>query len=455
MLIKNAQIENCILDVRFDEHILAMGADLIAEDEAIVDADGCALLPGLHDHHIHLNATAMMSGSIDCSVLAAGDTDGLQGLFSQAEDDAWLRVVGYHESIAGDLDRYSLDKYSPVVPTRVQHSSGKLWILNTAALRQLQVGKAEHSGIERDGRGEPTGRLWRMDSWLKVQLAQQLPNLSALSHSLAAYGVTGVTDASYSNNKQAVDLLLAAQQRGSLQQRLYVMGDDTLFKGPLKIMLDEDNLPDIDVLVKRIQKARQFGRIAAFHCVSHVELLFALAALQQAGFSPGDRIEHGAVIRAEVLPLLKQSGVTVVTQPGFIWARGARFAQQADSADRAYIYPYASLRSAGIPVVASSDSPYGPLNPWLVMATAVTRRRADGGKLNANECVEPEVVLAGYLSSPEDPGGPAKTLHEGLAADLCLLDRSLSAALQDLSQVNVQATWIAGELVYNSSSSIS
>ncbi len=294
-----------------------------------------------------------------------------------------------------------------------------------------------------------------MDSWLRAQLAQQLPNLSALSQSLAAYGVTGVTDASYSNNQQAVNLLLAAQQRGSLQQRLYVLGDDTLSNGPLKIMLDEDDLPDIDVLVKRIQKARQVGRSAAFHCVSHVELLFALAALQQAGFSPADRIEHGGVIRTEILPLLKQSGATVVTQPGFVWARGARFAQQADPADRAYIYPYASLVSAGIPVVASSDAPYGPLNPWLAMATAVTRRCADGSVLNVDERIEPEVVLAGYLASSENPGGPPNTLHQGCPADLCLLDRPLSAALRDLSQVNVQATWIAGRLVYRSSSRIS
>ena len=33
----------------------------------------------------------------------------------------WLRGTGYHESVAGELDRHALDRWVPARPVRVQH----------------------------------------------------------------------------------------------------------------------------------------------------------------------------------------------------------------------------------------------------------------------------------------------------------------------------------------------
>ena len=279
--------------------------------------------------------------------------------------------------------------------------------------------------------------------------------MSSLSHTLSAFGITGVTDTSYTNNQVALQALTTAHRSGGLSQRVYVMGDDSLPSGPLKIMLDEDDLPLIETLVERIVAARLLGRSVAFHCVSHVELVFALAALKQAGYDPADRIEHGGVIRPDMLSQLQDSGATVVTQPGFVWARGARYQRDAEAADQPYIYPFASLLAAGIPVVASSDAPYGPLNPWLCMAAAVSRRCADGSVLNAAEAVSPAAVLSGYLSSAQMPGGPPREIVPGSPADLVLLDRSITRAYGDLAAVKARATLIGGQLVYDSSASTS
>jgi predicted amidohydrolase YtcJ len=455
MLIKNAEVAGRLSDVRVADLVVQMGADLVPGDEPVLDAKGCALLPGLHDHHIHLFATAMAAASVDCSDLQRGDEAGLANLISQAPVSGWRRIVGYHESMAGDLDRHGLDLLSPQVPTRLQHASGKLWVLNTQALQLLQIDESSHTGIERDTAGVPTGRIWRSDAWLRARLGAQAPDLGPLSNTLAAFGITGVTDTSYTNNQVAVQVLTAAQQSGRLVQRLCIMGDDSLSAGPLKVMLDEDDLPSIDLLVERIVAARQRGRSVAFHCVSHVELVFALAALQQAGYSPSDRIEHGGVVRPDVLSQLRASGATVVTQPGFVWARGARYQRDAEAADQPHVYPFASLLAAGIPAVSSSDAPYGPLNPWLCMATAVSRRCADGSVLNPNEAVSPAVALSGYLSSAHAPGGPVREVAPGLSADLVLIDRSISQAYADLASVKVRATLIDGQLVYDSSASTS
>ena len=90
--------------------------------------------------------------------------------------------MGYHDSVAGPLDRDVLDAVAPAVPLRVQHRSGVLWILNSAGL--ARVGLAGH----------PDGRLRSADSWSDA-LSRSETNLADLSARLSRYGVTGITDA--------------------------------------------------------------------------------------------------------------------------------------------------------------------------------------------------------------------------------------------------------------------
>jgi len=395
--------------------------------------------------------------SLDCSQLGTNNPEGLAALLRSDAPGDWLRCVGYHESTAGDLDRHGLDRLCASRPVRVQHSSGKLWILNSAAIVRLGLTReTRESGVELDAAGQPNGRLWRMDDWLRRHLPDAAPpNLSALSQRLSAYGITGVTDASYTNDQAAAQYLQHAHERGELCQRVAIMGDESLARGALKIMLDEDDLPELDALVARIKAAHARGRPVAFHCVSHVELLVALSALVEAGPQPSDRIEHAGVVRPEMLQPLAASGATVVTQPGFVSHRGDRFRQASDRDDRDHLYPYASLLAAGVPVAASSDAPYGPVNPWQIMATAVTRRTASGAQLGAGETVSAGEALRGYLSSAQNPGGAARGLEPGCAADLCVINVSLADALQDLVAVQVTHTVIGGKLVYDSSESTS
>ncbi len=82
----------------------------------------------------------------------------------------WIRAVGYHQSVAGDLDRDVLDRMIPDRPVRVQHRSGILWVCNSAALAALDAEHETAPGVERDAAGRLTGRLWRMDRWLGHQL---------------------------------------------------------------------------------------------------------------------------------------------------------------------------------------------------------------------------------------------------------------------------------------------
>ena len=83
----------------------------------------------------------------------------LSHLLANYSGEGWLRGVNYHESIAGDLDRWQLDMLVNDRPARIQHRSGKLWVLNSLAVEKLDL--AAHKdlpGIELNATGVPTGQ---------------------------------------------------------------------------------------------------------------------------------------------------------------------------------------------------------------------------------------------------------------------------------------------------------
>jgi len=182
-------------------------------DEEVIDADGCALLPGLHDHHIHLRALAAAQASAQVGPEQVRDAAGLAARLREHDATlpagAWLRCVGYHESVAGPLDRWALDRLlrRPDRPVRVQHRTGALWMVNSAALARLGLGPGlghehEHghghghglegeSGVERDAEGRATGRLWRMDRWLADRVPARPADLATGLASVSAQAEIG------------------------------------------------------------------------------------------------------------------------------------------------------------------------------------------------------------------------------------------------------------------------
>ena len=65
--------------------------------------------------------------------------------------------------------------------------------------------------------------------------------------------------------------------------------------------------------------------------------------------------------------------------------------------------------------------------------------------LGAAERVDPRAVLAGYLSTGDDPAGPPRRVRPGEMADLCLLSVPLDEALRRPSAQFVALTWCGGE----------
>jgi predicted amidohydrolase YtcJ len=245
-------------------------------------------------------------------------------------------------------------------------------------------------------------------------------------------------DASASTDAEAASVLARARRAGDLPQRLGLMShhalaapdDGAFFVGPLKILLDDHDLPPLDDLLEAIADARSQDRRVAVHCVTAAELALTLAAFETAGALAGDRIEHGGMIPVEAVPAIVQLGLTVVTQPGFVFERGDRYLDEIDPGEHGDLYRCASLLAAGAPVASSSDAPYSALDPWAAMRAAAQRRTRTGRAIGLDERVSPARALGLYAGGFAAPGGPPRKVAPGHPADLCLLGAPLKAALR-------------------------
>jgi predicted amidohydrolase YtcJ len=439
----------------------------LSSDALEIDANGGVLLPGLHDHHLHLFATATARQSIPCGPPLVTDETALRAQLQQyyRQGEGWMRGVGFHDSVCPRLDRHWLDAVCPERPLRIQHRSGMLWVLNSCALRELKLDEGESlpAGVDCDGGGEPTGRFYDLDRWLGERLPRSWPSLHELSIGLARFGITHVTDAGVNNGCAAWSALCTASARGELRQRLLVMGDESLRQvadqgsariavGPEKLYLREAELPDYDAFVRRIAAAHSNQRAVAVHCVTLVEIHFALAALTEAGAMAGDRIEHASVADDAALERLAALGVSVVTQPHFIAERGDHYLREVDISDVPLLYRGAAFLRAGVRLAAGSDAPYGDTDPWAAMRAAVTRRSPDGIEMGGDERLTAMQAVALYGGEPHRPGGALRELAVGQPADLCLLDLPWEQLLDDLDARHVALTLCGGEIAYRRAS---
>lgn len=444
-----------------------LGTNLAAEGDDVINGRGGTLMPGLCDHHLHLHAMAAAASSVSCGPPKVRTAVELAQALGAAggRQQGWIRGTGYFESVAGDLDAVALDRLHDAGPVRIQHRSGALWMLNTAAVAAVGLDAGAHPGIERDASGRATGRLWRADAWLRSRLpAADPPSLAGVGETLSRFGITSVTDATPELSASSAAVIAADMAAGRLPQRVQLLGSPvaaptsgagafpprrTPTPGPYKIVIADSQLPALDDLAALIARAHAADRPVAVHCVSRVALLLLLAALDASGVMPGDRLEHAAVVPAETIVSLRRRGLRVVTQPGFIAQRGDDYRRLMEPEDLPDLYRFRTLLAGGVRVGLSSDAPYGPLDPWAVMQASVDRLPLGGGRpLGPHERVTASEALTGYLSGPADPGSAPRQIRLGSAADLVLLHCSEQELLAGPDAAMVRMTIIAGEPVF-------
>ncbi len=430
MLIRQATLlDGTTADIRVDDRIAEVGDLQPGRGEQVLDATGTTVIPGLHDHHVHLRSAAAALTSARVGPTQVRGRDDLARALAEAPvgSDGWIRAVGYHEAVAGPLDRDVLDELSPPMPVRVQHRSGVLWTLNSAGL--ARVGLADH----------PDGRLRSADRSWSDTLQRNETGLAEISRELSRHGVTGVTDATPDIDVNDIVKLVQAHRHGELAQRVHCLA-------PGKRILHDGDL-DLGELTAWITERHAADAPVAVHCVTAAQLVVTLSALREAGTHPQDRIEHAAVVPDDAVTQINDLGVTVVTQPNFVGERGDQYLSDVPATEHHELWRLASLLTAGVKVALSTDMPFGEGDPWATMRAAVNRTTAAGVVLGPDERVAALEALTMFFGSAGAPTDP-RTIRGGEPGDLVLLSAAPEDVVDELDSELVATTVIAGKVVF-------
>ena len=469
----------------------------------VVDCGGNTLLPGFNDAHLHLPGLAASLLDLDCSPAAAPSLAALLELVRREAQrqppGAWVRGRGYdHLALEGQRHphRQELDAAAPRHPVRLEHRSGHAAALNTRALALAGIHREtpDPAGgiIERDpADGEPTGVLLDCGELLRQRLGPQrsaaelADGLRRAGRRLASYGITSVQDAGAGNGPERWRLFAQMQPAGALPQRITMMagaarlpewaaaglewggGDDWRRLGHAKIMLTLTAgalAPPPAELREIVAAAHRQGFPVAVHCIEQEALAATVEALAAAlpipaGFRPArppDRIEHCAESPPPLMEAVRRSGAMVVTQPGFLYHRGAVYRAETPPELRPHLYPAGALRRRGVAVAFSSDAPVIDPNPWPGVYSAATGLAGDGASIGGDDGRNQAVGLAAALRGFTLDGAAAEgraaikgRIAPGQLADLTLLDANLDAlAPEQLPDVKPRMTIIGGEIIW-------
>jgi predicted amidohydrolase YtcJ len=276
--------------------------------------------------------------------------------------------------------------------------------------------------------------LHSADEWASA-LPRRVTALTEITTRLVGYGVTGITDATPDLTADDVAMLSVAHRRGEIPQRLH-------FLAPGKRILHDDRL-DVDELTAWVADHHTDHIPVALHCVTHAQLVVALAALKAAGGLQGDRIEHAAVVSDDMVADLVDSGVTVVTQPNFVVERGEHYLRDVPAEEHRHLWRVASLLRAGVPMAASTDAPFGGMDPWAAMRAAVHRSTEQGVVIGPDERITPAQALRMFHGHSDRPSVP-RTVDVGQPGDLMILEPGVDP--QTLASDMVSTTVVGGRV---------
>ncbi len=217
--------------------IVAVGDDaavapLKSARTQVIDLKGAAVVPGLHDMHVHPLGAGLNQQK--CRITQGSSVqqmlDAVQGCVAKHARGEWITGGQWEASAFGDrpMHRALLDKVAPDNPVALNDISGhSLWVNSKALeLAGVTAKTPDPAGgiIERDAQGVPTGVVRERAGQFVYRVipaptAEQ--NVQALGWSLSnmlSYGITSFTDAGLNDAGMQAYATLADQ--GVLKQRV-------------------------------------------------------------------------------------------------------------------------------------------------------------------------------------------------------------------------------------------
>ena len=483
-----------------DGRILAVGS--LKDLDSLVDAEtrrrdcnGMTLAPGFHDAHCHFLALASRFLQLDCGPDKATTITHVVRLISQearrTPPGKWIRSYGYDEGLLKESrhpNAADIDRAAPEHPVRLEHRSGHATVLNSAAMKLLGIGRnfkgPPQGHVARDASGRPTGVFLEMNREIGRLMrpfraeGEFDGGVSKANALLLSKGVTSIQDAGAGNGCDQWRTFHRLKDSGVLTPKVTMMvglahaDDEELSRvadiddnfglrlGAVKIMVTSATgalRPSPEDLVEIAIDQHRRGRQLAFHAVEAEAVIAAAHAIASTGRfngrpDPRHRIEHCAEAPPEILRLVKDSGATVVTQPGFVYHHGAKYLANVEPGLINHLYPLAGLADSGIPWAASSDAPVSPIDPLLHVQAAVTRRTSNGRSIGPNQAVSAVQALQAWTIGAARScfqEGLLGSIRPGKYADFALLtDDPNRVSVEEIGKVGVVMTIVGGRVVW-------
>jgi predicted amidohydrolase YtcJ len=468
-----------------------------SRNSEFVDCHGRTVLPGFIDSHIHLHAFAESCVSLDLTwslgfKSIADIKRAVRNHCQEKRPGLWIRGRGYNEFYLAEKrhpTRWDLDEVAPEHPVKLTHRSGHAHVLNSLALTlagiSMHTEDPPEGLIDRDiSTGEPTGLLYEMSEFLSGRIPalddrELSRGLKLANQKLLSSGITSVQDASHLNDLRRWKEILSWKKEGLFVPRVNLMlgqkgfeqigmqrfsvptADSQVPLSGIKLILDETTgelHPAQAKLNQMVLAIHQAGLQVAIHAVEEnaVEsacsaITYALEKAQRSDHR--HRIEHCSVCSPSLSKRLASLGVTVVTQPSFVFYNGDRYLETVPDQQLRHLYPIRSLLKAGVPVAGGSDCPVVPPNPLIGIYSAVSRRSQTGRTIAGSESIDPLDALKMYtshaarVSFEETVKG---SITPGRLADLVVLNGDpAKVPVDEIKNLQVEMTILNGEVAWS------
>ncbi len=172
-------------------------------------------------------------------------------------------------------------------------------------------------------------------------------------------------------------------------------------------------------------------------------------------------ITHSSFMSPEAIAKMKALGVVANLQPAWLYLDGTTLSQHFGIDRLAYFHPYRTLFEQGVTVGGGSDHmqkigslrSINPYNPFLAMWTTIVRRPRGSEEplrpeqnLTREQAIRLYTINNAFLTFEETQKG---SLEPGKLADFIVLDRDiLECAVDEVKDINVEATYLGGARVY-------
>lgn len=471
-----------------------------------VDLEGKLLMPGFNDSHTHIRGRPLRYIELSEVTSIVEIQELITAKIAEIGEGEWITGYGWSED---ELDegrrplRLDLDAVAPDNPVILTRAGGHSAVANSLALELADVTLAtpqpdggvievgddgELNGVIRE-RQEIVGRLVP-DSTYEEIIASLEVNLNALLEK----GITSITDASktvpdyemfeelYGNNELPLP-------RSSLQFQWYdppainalnarvAGGNDFLKPGPIKVFADGGftgpaaytlepyvnqgeyrgylNMPEAE-LVAHLNEIHDAGYQMGIHAIGDAAIVLVVNTLADA-LERNPREDHRHYLNHFsmrppdlTMQLMAEHEIHITQQPNFTYTLEGRYVENLDGWRLQHNNPLRSPMDNGITVAISSD--ILPIGPMVGLYAAVTRKGMTGNVYGPDEAISMEeairayTLLGAYLNFDENEKG---SLEPGKFADMIVLsDDLLTIDPERIMDVQVDQTWIGGELVF-------